>query len=79
MIKARVEGRPLDQPTLERLVFMVIAGGVDTTTAVAAAALVHLGRDTLLRQRLLDEPQLVPSAMEEFLRITHRRERIRAR
>lgn len=69
MLGARVEGRPVDQTTLERLVFMVMAGGVDTTTAVAASAMVHLGRDTDLRRRLRDQPALLPSAMEEFLRM----------
>lgn len=69
MVDARVDGQPIDDASLERLVFMVIAGGVDTTTAVSAAAFVHLGRDHALRARLRDDPALLSTAVEEFLRM----------
>ena len=69
LVEARVDGEPIDQESLERLVFMVMAGGVDTTTAVAAAAFVHLGRDRDLRARLRNEPDLLTTATEEFLRM----------
>ena len=48
---------------------LLIGGGVDTTTALTSAALVHLGRDLELRGRLIAEPALLPTATEELLRV----------
>ena len=46
----------------------IINGGVDTTTVLLANALEYLDRNHDLRRRLVDEPALLPSATEEFLR-----------
>ncbi|HTU29540.1 MAG TPA: cytochrome P450 [Solirubrobacteraceae bacterium] len=51
------------------MVNMAMSGGVDTTTSVASAAFVHLHRHPGDRQRLIDEPELIDSAVEEFLRV----------
>lgn len=48
---------------------LAVSGGVDTTTSVASSAIVHLSRHPELRQRLIDEPDLIDSAIEEFLRV----------
>ncbi len=47
---------------------LVVAGGVDTTTALLANTFVWLSEHPDVRQRLLDEPALMPVAREEFLR-----------
>lgn len=51
------------------MVNMAMSGGVDTTTSVASAAFVHMHRHPEVRQRLIDEPELIDSAVEEFLRM----------
>jgi cytochrome P450 len=51
------------------MVNMLMSGGVDTTTSVASSAFVHLHRHPEDRQRLIDEPELMDSAIEEFLRL----------
>lgn len=51
------------------MVNMAMSGGVDTTTSVSSAAFVHMHRHPEDRQRLLDEPGLIDSAIEEFLRM----------
>jgi cytochrome P450 len=59
----------ISAPDAEAIVLLLIGGGVDTTTALTSAALVHLGRDLDLRARLIDEPDLLATATEEFLRV----------
>jgi len=66
---ADLEGRRITAEEAEAMVLLTIGGGVDTTTALTSAALIHLGRDTELRQRLINEPALLDTATEEFLRV----------
>lgn len=66
---ATVDGRSIDTTMAQLLVFMVLGGGVDTTTSLVSAALVHLGEDRPLRKRLRDDPALLKTATEEFLRV----------
>lgn len=61
--------RTISAEEAEAMVLLLIGGGVDTTTALTSAALVHLGHDVELRARLLDEPDLLAHATEEFLRV----------
>jgi cytochrome P450 len=66
----------------EAVVLLTIGGGVDTTTSVTSAALLHLSRHLDDRQRLIDEPELLDGAVEEFLRVypparTHARTAVR--
>jgi cytochrome P450 len=52
-----------------RLGYITVVGGVDTTTSLTSSALVHLNEDRALRQRLIDDPALLESATEVFLRV----------
>ena len=47
---------------------MTVGGGVDTTTALIGAALLHLSQVPDDKRRLLEEPDLLVTATEEFLR-----------
>jgi cytochrome P450 len=47
---------------------MTVGGGVDTTTALIGAALLHLSQVPADRRRLIEEPDLLVMATEEFLR-----------
>ena len=47
---------------------MTVGGGVDTTTALIGAALLHLSQFPDDRRRLLEDPELLAIATEEFLR-----------
>jgi cytochrome P450 len=66
---ARIDGRLIEPADAEAIVLLLIGGGVDTTTALTSAALVHLGRDRALRARLVAEPALLPTVVEELLRV----------
>ncbi len=47
---------------------LLIVAGIDTTWSSIGSALWHLGTNPDDLQRLIDEPELLPTAVEEFLR-----------
>ena len=63
-----IDGEPLSHQRIQDLSFNILAGGVDTTTALTSNALVYLARNPADRQRLIEDPALLPFACEEFLR-----------
>jgi len=63
-----INGEPISDQQVRDLSFNILAGGVDTTTALTSHALVYLARNPEDRQRLIDEPDLLPFACEEFIR-----------
>ncbi len=50
------------------IVNLLIVAGIDTTWSSIGSALWHLGTNPGDRERLVDEPELLPTAVEEFLR-----------
>ena len=50
------------------MLWNLIGGGLDTTTSLTSLSLLHLDADRDLRQRLIDQPELLAPATEEFLR-----------
>lgn len=48
---------------------VVLSGGLDTTTALAASSLLHLQRDHELRTRLCNDVDLLDVAFDEFIRV----------
>jgi cytochrome P450 len=63
-----LDGERIPRETAESIVFMTVGGGVDTTTALIGAALLHLSQVPADRRRLIEEPDLLVMATEEFLR-----------
>jgi cytochrome P450 len=68
IVHADVDGRTFADDEVVSLLGTIINGGVDTTTALFANAIEYLDRNDELRDRLVEEPELVPTATEEFLR-----------
>ncbi len=68
IVEAEVDGRRLNDEEIVKLIFTVISGGVDTTTALLSNAVEFLDRNPEVRQQLIDDPELLPLATEEFLR-----------
>ncbi len=68
LTRQELNGEPVDDGTIVGLCTVLVGGGVDTTTSLTSSALVHLNRDRHLRRRLIDEPELLIPATEEFLR-----------
>jgi cytochrome P450 len=65
---ARIDGEPLTDEEIESIVLMVIFGGVDTTTAAIGNTLLFLHRHPDDRRILVENPQLLETAVDEFLR-----------
>lgn len=68
LVTAEVDGGPIADEMVLSMVNLVMAGGFDTTTAVTANALIYLADQPEARQRLIDDPAMIPQACEEFLR-----------
>jgi cytochrome P450 len=60
--------RYLTDDELVSVLWNLIGGGLDTTTSLTALALHHLDAHPDQRRRLVDEPELLGTATEEFLR-----------
>lgn len=67
-LAAGIDGKPLEHGLLQDIAFNIMGGGIDTTTALTSNVLLHLSRNPDQRQRLIDEPQLLALAREEFVR-----------
>lgn len=64
----RADGSEFGDDELVSVIGLLIAGGVDTTTSLTGSTLVHLARHPDQRQKLIDSPDLLDAATEEFLR-----------
>lgn len=68
LIEAEVEGERMDDEHLLGMLRLVLIAGIDTTWSAIGASLWHLARVPEDRRRLAAEPDLLNSAVEEFLR-----------
>lgn len=60
--------RPLEDGELMGMVYLFYIGGLDTVYSVLGWIFRHLAGDQALQDRLRDNPDLLPRAVEEFLR-----------
>ena len=68
LLQSEMDGEPLDVGQVVRTVALLLLAGVDTTWSAIGASLWHLARTPADRKRLVAEPELLPTAVEEFLR-----------
>ena len=68
LINAEVSGRKLDVSHVVGAMALLLIAGIDTTANAIGSSLWHLAKNPADRGRLLAEPELLPAAMEEFLR-----------
>jgi len=68
VIQGEVHGESLTQRELIGFAFLLLVAGNETTTNLISNAAVQLDRHLDQRQQLLDNPALIPNAVEEFLR-----------
>jgi cytochrome P450 len=68
LVTMEVDGRGLDDNEVQSVLWNLIGGGLDTTTSLTSLTLLHLHKHPNLRQQLIDNPDLLPAATEEFLR-----------
>ncbi|WP_123905413.1 cytochrome P450 [Sphingobium cloacae] len=63
-----IDNKKLDRATIWSIALNVIIGGVDTTTALTANALMYLSECPDERRYLIENPDKLPVAREEFVR-----------
>lgn len=68
VVQGEVDGRPLTDLEVQQYCFLLLLAGNETTTNAMGAALWYLGEHPEARKRLADDPSLIPTAVEEFLR-----------
>jgi cholest-4-en-3-one 26-monooxygenase len=69
LVHAEFEGQKLEEHEIVMGFFLLMAAGNDSTKATYCSAMRALMEDPSERQKLLDDPGLVPSAVEEALRM----------
>ena len=62
------DGRPLSDAHVQGTLRLLLIAGIDTTWSAIGSSFWHLARTPADRERLLAEPELLPTAIEEFLR-----------
>jgi cytochrome P450 len=68
MMRARFDGRELTERHFYGTLRLLLIAGIDTTWSAIGSSLWHLARTPADRKRLVAEPELIPTAVEEFLR-----------
>jgi len=68
LARSEIDGRPLEVDEVLGFCFVMIAGGNDTASGLISGAAAALTEHRGQRRRLVDDPGLVPGAVEELLR-----------
>jgi cytochrome P450 len=68
LLNAELDGNKLDPDHVRGTMVLLMIAGIDTTWSAIGASLWHLAQNPADRQRLAAEPELMPTAVEEFLR-----------
>jgi cytochrome P450 len=68
LLKARSHGQPLSNENLIGTLRLLLIAGIDTTWSGIGASIWHLASVEKDRRRLVGEPDLMSTAIEEFLR-----------
>jgi cytochrome P450 len=68
LLRAELGGRKLDPDHVVGTMALLLIAGIDTTWSAIGASLWHLASVPADRERLVAEPGLLPTAMEELLR-----------
>ncbi|HYM36677.1 MAG TPA: hypothetical protein VET48_14855, partial [Steroidobacteraceae bacterium] len=69
LIAARVDGQPFPEDMIVGMIRQVLVVGIIAPTVMVGSIAVHLARDTALQDKLHSQPDLIPAAIEEFLRL----------
>jgi cytochrome P450 len=68
LLTTQVEGKPVDDGIVLGMAALVLIAGIDTTWSAIGSSLWHLAAHPEDRKRLVAEPELMPTAVEELLR-----------
>ena len=68
LLHAEVDGDRLTRDDIVDICFLLLIAGLDTVTASLDCFFGHLAQDANARRRLADQPEAIPSVVEELLR-----------
>lgn len=68
VVNATIDDVPLTETELLGMTHLLLLGGLDTVTATLDCMVFHLATHPDRRRQLIDEPSLIPGAIEELLR-----------
>ncbi len=67
-LTAEIDGQRLSREDIEDICFLLMIAGLDTVTASLDCFFSYLARNAPARDRLVEDPALIPAAVEEMLR-----------
>lgn len=68
LMTSTIDGRPVTDEEIMDMGFLLLLGGMDTTSAASATTFLHLAGAPEIRNRIKADPTLIPAAVEEYLR-----------
>jgi cytochrome P450 len=68
LLDAEIDGQKLSDDHIRSTLRLLLFAGIDTTWSAIGACLWHLATHEDDQKRLVAEPALIPTAVEEFLR-----------
>jgi cytochrome P450 len=66
--ECRFGGRPISEEEIYNICYILLGGGLDTTQALVGSATVYLGEHPERQRELIEHPERMAGAIEEFLR-----------
>ena len=67
-MSAEIDGQRLSREEVMNIIFVLVFAGLDTVTASLSCFVAWFARHPEERQRVIDDPALLPQAIEELLR-----------
>lgn len=68
VVQAKVNGRPMERDEVLGMCTVLFFGGLDTVASMLSFVALFLARNPGHRRQLIDNPDIIPNAIEEFLR-----------
>jgi cytochrome P450 len=68
LLAAEIDGVPLSEEEIVDYLWTFMGGGFDTTSGAIAYIMIDLTEHPERRRQLMDDPQLLPTAIEEYVR-----------
>ena len=68
LMQSEHDGEPISDPVVMGMCALLLIAGIDTTWSSIGSTMWHLATHPEDRRRLVAEPELMPTAIEEFLR-----------
>jgi cytochrome P450 len=68
LMDVEIDGNKLTDDMVAGMTILLLIAGIDTTWSAIGSSLWHLAQNPQDHQRMLDDPEVIPFAIEEFLR-----------